>query len=325
MAHRLNLTVNSATNRKPKGKASNRNRGTSTEPIPTLHQKMSETKSSIVPKPTDRLQALPTFMQRQILAFFGYQDYTLTSRACHFLLARWKEAMKHQRITGTLFVPGTCQTLTQAVNKVHGGCCLTPIVVGQGEHQIGEYLKISSATNIVGDPRVAKEKIVVVGGVLFIKGIHGNCHLQHLTLRSKGSGVFGRSSFTMADVVVEQCGHYGVSAVGTGVVGRCTNLEVRQCGGSGVRARTGASITLIGAKTTVHHNCTKRDTHEYGLQVFGSPSTIQLVSPLTKEQVALENGGGGNWGAEDGGDINQIKTSGGEAARSRTKHRCICV
>jgi hypothetical protein len=37
-------------------------------------------------------------------------------------------------------------------------------------------------------------------------------------------------------------------------------------------------------------------------------STIQLVSPLAKEQVSLDNGGGGNWGAENDGDINQIKT-----------------
>ena len=47
----------------------------------------------------------------------------------------------------------------------------------------------------------------------------------------------------------------------------------------------------------------------YGLQVYGSSSsTIQLVSPLTKEQVSIDNGGGGNWGAGGGGDINQIKT-----------------
>ena len=37
-------------------------------------------------------------------------------------------------------------------------------------------------------------------------------------------------------------------------------------------------------------------------------STIQLVSPLTKEQVSLDNGGGGNWGAGYKGDIHQIKT-----------------
>ena len=43
------------------------------------------------------------------------------------------------------------------------------------------------------------------------------------------------------------------------------------------------------------------------MTVFNPSSTIQLVSPLTKEQVAIDNGGGGNWGAR-GADINQIKT-----------------
>jgi hypothetical protein len=113
------------------------------------------------------------------------------------------------------------------------------------------------------------------------------------------------------DVLVEQCGYYGVVASGTGVVGRCTNVEVRQCGCSGVLASEGGSITLIGAKTVVHHNCTKgnSDGDEYGLKVEdSSSSTIQLVSPLTKKHVSIDNGGGGNWGAEDGGDIHQIKT-----------------
>ena len=73
-------------------------------------------------------------------------------------------------------------------------------------------------------------------------------------------------------------------------------------------AANGASITLIGAKTTVHHNCTTGRSGDYGLKVYGSSATIQLVSPLTKEQVSIDNGGGGNWGAEYGGDINQIKT-----------------
>ena len=43
----------------------------------------------------------------------------------------------------------------------------------------------------------------------------------------------------------------------------------------------------------------KRSSDDYGLQVScSSSSTIQLVSPLTKEQVSLDNGGGGNWGAD---------------------------
>ena len=106
------------------------------------------------------------------------------------------------------------------------------IVVGKGEHQIDDdYLLITSATNIEGNPGVAKEEIVIVGGIYFREGIEGivgpplvspplECHLQHLTLRqAKQHGVVGKSSFTMEDVLVEQCSDSGVVAVGTGVVG----------------------------------------------------------------------------------------------------------
>ena len=277
-------------------------------------------------QPTHRsnlLLKLPTHLWRHILTFFGYKDYTLTSRTCPYLKRLWTEAMQNFRITGTLFVPGHCNTLKEAVDRVHGDDRLTTIVVGKGEHVVTVYkdvifgekndLEIVSAMNIVGDPGVPKSEIVVVGGIFFNfkKGIQGNCHLQHLTLRqAKGDGVCGLSSFTMEDVLVEQCGGYGVFADGTGVVGRCTDVEVRQCGSSGVYASCGGSITLIGAKTTVHHNCTTGGSGDYmyGLQVFGSSSsTIQLVSPLTKEHVSLDNGGGGNWGAHIA-DINQIKT-----------------
>jgi hypothetical protein len=214
---------------------------------------------------------------------------------------------------GVVRVPEDCNTLKEAVEWVHGDDRLTTIVLGKGKHQIdGTYLMISSAMNIVGDPGVPKSEIVVVGGIKFRVGIQGNSHLQHLTLRqAKWIGVRGSSSFTMDDVLVDQCGGEGVLAGGTGVVGRCTNVEVRQCGGSGVRTDYGASITLIGAKTTVHHNCTKGKSYHYGLAVYNSSfwgTTIQLVSPLTKEQVSFANGGGGNWGAENGADINQIKT-----------------
>ena len=117
----------------------------------------------------------------------------------------------------------------------------------------------------------------------FNEGMQRNCHLQHLTLRqAEEYGVWGESSFTMEDVLVEQCSGGGVGADGIGVPGRCTNVEVRQCGWSGVRASSGASITLIGAKTTVHHNCTYGGSPDYGLRVRDSFSTIQLVSPHDK-------------------------------------------
>ena len=217
-----------------------------------------------------------------------------------------------------VLVPEDC-TLNEAVERVHGDDRLTTILVGKGKHVVAvyqhndgkdiNYLEVDSAMKIVGDPGVAKEDIVVVGGIRFKKGID-MCHLQHLTLRqSKGGGVLGESPFTMKDVLVEQCGAFGVWAAGIGIVARCNNVEVRQCGWSGVIAADGASITLVGAKTTVHHNCTQGDSDYYGLQVNDSSScTIQLVSPLAKEQVSHDNGGGGNWGARWGGDLNQIKT-----------------
>jgi len=259
--------------------------------------------------PRDILQTLPTFMQRQILAFFGYKDHTLADRTSPQLYALWKEARERMARDGVR-VPEHCKTLKEAVEMVHGDDRLTTIVVGTGKHQIdGYYLEIHSAMNIVGDSGVLKEEIVVMGGILFKKGIQGNCHLQHLTLRqAKESGVGGQSSFTMDNVLVEQCVNVGVVANGIGVVGRCTNVEVCQCGMSGVVAEFGGSITLIGDKTKVHDNCTKGKSGAYGLKVYNANTTIQLVSPLTKEQVSTDNGGGDNWGAVFGGDINQIKT-----------------
>jgi hypothetical protein len=266
---------------------------------------------------SDLLRTLPDHvLTTKVFTYFGFKDYALTGCAAQYAQAHWQAANRRKPLP--LYVPEDCKTLEEAVARVKHDPRITTIVLGKGEHivevlkmiwQDDNTLKISYAMNIVGRPDVPKEKIVVVGGVYFKEGIQGNCHLEHLTLRqSKRHGVRGESSFTMEDVVVEQCADVGVYAFGTGVVGRCTNMEVRQCGQSGVVARNGASITLIGAKTTVHHNSTSEYASDhYGLKVSGSSSTIQLVSPLTKEQVSTDNDGGGNWGAHNG-ELNQIKT-----------------
>jgi hypothetical protein len=257
----------------------------------------------------DDLLRLPDHvLTAKVVPFFGFKDYALASCASQYLQAHWQTA--HRRKPLPLYVPEDCKTLTDAVSSVAQDPRITTIILGKGEHQIdGTYLEIPSAMRIVGRPDVPKQKIVVVGGIHFEKGIQGNCHLQHMTLcQAKGSGVVARSSFTMEDVIVEQCSGHGVFAECSAGVGRCTDVEVRQCGWSGVVAFEGASITLIGTKTTVHHNCTYGRSDAHGLTVHSSSAAIQLVSPLTKEQVSLDNGGGGNWGAEDGGGIHQIKT-----------------
>jgi len=183
------------------------------------------------------------------------------------------------------------------------------ILLGKGTYSIlnMNYLIFSSAISIVGDPGVKKEDIVIVGGIKFMKGIKGICHLKNLTLRkAKYSGVLGQSSFTMDDVIVEQCKFSGVEVWGETTSVQCTNVEVRHCGWSGVLADDGGSITLTGDKTTVHHNSTMEADDEYGLKVNNPSATIQLVSPLTKERVSVNNGGGGNWGANGGAAMNQI-------------------
>jgi hypothetical protein len=255
----------------------------------------------------------------------GYEEMDIASRKRKRSLSGSYSIKNHKKATAmdSVRVPEDCATLENAVRRVHGDRRLTTIILGEGEHRIdGNDVKISSAMNIVGDPGrgnpgVPKSEIVVMGGIRFKEGIQGNCHLQHLTLQAKGSsGVIGESSFTMKDVLVEQCGGNGVGAWGTGVTVRCTNVEVRQCTHSGVIAFDGGSITLIGAKTTVHHNCTKGWVGHYGLIACDSSapnSTIQLVFPLTKENVSVDNGGSGNswnwnWGAGCSADINQIKT-----------------
>ena len=277
----------------------------------------------------DLIDTLPVEMQLEIYSHRTYGQHAELAdkiQAQSAALVDTIELRTRTMARDGVRVPEDCSTLTEAVALVesvewrgkYANYAKTfkekrfpTIVLGKGEHQINDYyLEIPSAMNIVGDSRVAKEKIVVVGGIEFKKRIQGNCHLQHLTLRqAEVDGVFGLSSFTMEDVVVEQCNGYGVVASGTGVVARCTNVEVRKCALSGITASHGGSIRLVGAKTTVHHNCTDGWSDDYGLKVRrSSSSTIQLVHPLTKNIVSTDNAGGGNWGATYGGDIHQIKT-----------------
>jgi hypothetical protein len=259
----------------------------------------------------DLLLRLPDHvLTDKVFTYFGFKEYALTSCASTYLQVYWKEA--NQKTPLPLYIPEDCWTLREAVIRVDQDCRITTILLGEGEHVVdGRYLEIPSAMKIVGRPGVAKKDIEVVGGIKINAGTVGNVHLANMTIcDSKSIGVNARSSFTMENVVVERCGFDGVVADGAAVVGKCTNVEVRQCENSGLIASMGASMTLVGAKTTVHHNCTSEGSgyRSYGLQVYGPSSTIQLVSPLTKETVSIDNGGGGNCGVNFEADIGQIKT-----------------
>ena len=187
----------------------------------------------------DLLCTLPTFMKRQIFAFLGFKEFTLTSYTGKHVRALWQKAMDKHRLP--LYVPEDCN-LYKAVQRIKNNAKLTTIVVGKGTHRVhGYYLMINASMNIIGSGK----DVVVRGGMFVNKNIRGNVHLQNLTIRNvfeNGDGVLGESSFTMKDVIVEDCGRHGVVANGPLTVGKCTNVEIRDCGGSVVHHSTGLSI-----------------------------------------------------------------------------------
>ena len=202
----------------------------------TTSSSRGETKSNHGNSKRDDLLRLPDdVIIHEVFTYFNFKDYALTGCASQYAQAHWQTANRRKPMP--LYVPEDCKTLEEAVKRVAQDPRIMGIVLGKGDHVVEEVftdeydsnknlqntLVISSAMSIVGRPDVPKEEIVVVGGIHFKKGIQGNCHLQHLTLRrAKGNGVAGLSSFTMDDVLVKQCGYYGVLAYGTaGVVGRC--------------------------------------------------------------------------------------------------------
>ena len=288
----------------------NAKRGSSSSNNNLNNNSNNNSTSTSINSNVDRLASLPTFMQRQVLAFFGFKDYAVASCSSTYLQHHWVQALEKKRVPA-LSVPMDCKTLNAAVTIAKADRRIQSISLGPGEHQVKEkygknYLDIDFPITIVGNGD--KNKVVVVGGFKILKGVQENVHVQNMTVQHlKGDGVLGLSSFTLEDVIVEQCGSNGVYASGPACVARCTNVEVCQCQYSGVAASSGGSMTLMGAKTTVHHNNTSGSS-SFGLNVYGANSKIELVHPLTKESVATNNQGGGNWGAGYGADINDIQT-----------------
>ena len=266
------------------------------------------------PRKRDDLLKLPReVLTTEVLSYLGFNDRVVTGCVSTYLQAHLQKAV--QRKTLPLRVPNDCRTLKRAVHRASQDPRIKTIVLSQGTHKIkGKFLELVSPMNIVGDPNVPKEKIVVMGGIdiHLKKEIQGSVHLQHMVIQATHhNGVFcgEHSNFTMEDVIVENCPGRGVVAIGKGAVGICTNVEVRKCGMSGVLVHYGASIYLIGPRTKVHECALLGNSVHYGLAVWGSSAAIQLVIPLKKEHVSMCNSGGGNWGGTDyDGNINHIKT-----------------
>jgi len=178
------------------------------------------------------------------------------------------------------------------------------IVLRPGQHLVEKstdeygfkvnYLNIECPVNIVGSPKVLdKRKIVVVGG---FKITANGVHVEHLTIcGSKYNGVYAWSSCTLADLMITDCGDFGVFANDSGAVLNCLNIIVSKCQKSGAVAYEEGRIIFRGKRTLITDNCLSGNSVFHGLTVFGTHSKIQIVKPLTKEAISKGNKGGRNW------------------------------
>jgi len=213
--------------------------------------------------------------------------------------------------TTELRVPEDCPTLEKAVERAKGiGEDITTIRLAKGIHEVEEdEVNITDGLpiTIVG---AGKNETIIQGGVFLISGGDVNSTtkevlLQDMTIRkTKMNGVFNRGGLPlrMVDVAMDACGWSGV-VVMHGARADCTNVTVSKCRFSGFVAYDGGNITLRGDRTSVTENATDENGAGYGLDACGSSSVITLVSPLTKERVSRNNGGGRNLDTENGGKI----------------------
>ena len=154
-----------------------------------------------------------------------------------------------------------------------------------------------------------REKTTLVGFGLEIQGQRSNgiVEIEDLTIKGgKGIGLIADRGMNVIvrEISVEDCQSYGVLAHGVDVT--CDNLQVIGCGLSGVYADRNSSITLSGGGTSIQGNVTKENSRCYGLNAVSGRSKIQLVAPLTKEEISTNNGGGGNWGGK--GTVKQVRS-----------------
>ena len=185
---------------------------------------------------------------------------------------------------------------------------------------------IHFSVSIIGVGCVGCNK-TVINGSFFIEGTQSD----HVTLKNMSvrpppsSGVascnaasdgvigFGNASFTMENMVVEKF-RRGVTAHST--IGKIHNVEVKECTESGIRCIKSGTITISGEHSSVHHN-------HWGLSAQVSPSTINLVHPLTIENVCT----GPNRGSariqivdNDGNILEAIDSSDGSQVHVHVTH-----
>ena len=194
---------------------------------------------------------------------------------------------------------------------------LKEIFLEDGEHTIEiykdehgrdrNYVVVDFPITIIGE---SKDGCIIIGGLRMKGKKEDDVNVKNLTIsQSKDYGVYGNGmSFHLFHLNIEKSGVDGVIVISTkrNTMSNCQVSHSKYCG---VFAYDGL-ITMNGSGTSVHNNVTSGRSDTYGLETqtflhtITSSSSIHLVSPLTKESVSINNGGGGNYG----GVVTCIKT-----------------
>jgi len=173
------------------------------------------------------------------------------------------------------------------------------LLIADGIHdEQGEYVVIDFPITIIGE---SKDGCTIIGGLEMKGKNEDDVNVKHLTIsQSKYNGIYGYEgmSFHLFHLKIEKSERHGVSVICT-KRNTMSNCQVSHSKESGVFVCVGL-ITMNGTGTSIHNNVTGGDSGSYGLRtVFASFSSgsLHLVSPLTKESVSVNNGGGGNYGS----------------------------
>ena len=178
--------------------------------------------------------------------------------------------------------------------------------VEKGDLDSNGYFVLDKPTKISGQG-CGMTTLVEFGLKIRGKKSEGIVEIEDLTIKgAKSTGLYaeGGMKVIMRGCTVEDCGGNGVYTSGADI--SCDDLQVVGCGLSGVWAGNNSTIMLSGQGTSIQGNGTKGNSDSYGLAT-SSNCKIQLVLPLTKEEISTNNGGGGNWGVSFGkGTIEQV-------------------
>jgi len=199
---------------------------------------------------------------------------------------------------GTLHVKPGLNSLSNALFEAKR-YDIDQIFLENGVHdEQGASVVVDFPITIIGE---SKDGCIIIGG-LQMKGKRENdVTVKHLTIsQSKRQGVDGSGgmSFHLFHLNIEKSEGNGVVVSDT-KRNTMSNCQVSHSKESGVLVYEGL-ITMTGSGTSIHNNSTGGSSSEYGLHTWDSSCSIHLVSPLTKESVSINNGGGGNYGAFDG-------------------------